>query len=317
MPLTFGGFPVSDELSLRLKQALIEFQYGKHTIKELIMKEVKEDLGDVIAKGAELIKDYVNSDFYEGKGDRVRAIRTMNYIELVTSMLCTAITIEVPEPIQRMVTSVANLLPYSCRLEAARTAAELIVVVSKTKLYDVILAADSETGTLQLVSNFLLDEGTRTEIMGKKYLPPMVCKPNLVDSNLSNSHLTMGEKSLVLGKGNHHYEPLSYDAINIANGVELELNYDIIDNCIELPKHPERKEDEKRSEHRERIDSHDQMVLESKLVYEQLRGNSFYFGHSYDMRGRQYTDGYHVNNQGNEFKKASIQLKTKHIITGV
>ena len=307
---------MNNELSLRMEQALIEYQYGKHTIKEIIMKEVKADLGDVIVKGAELIKNYVNSDFYKGKGDRVRVIKSMNYVELVTNMLCTAITIEVAEPIQRMVTSVANLLPYSCRLEAARTAAELVVVVSNTDVYDVILAADSETGAIQLISNVILDEATREEIMGKKFLPPMLCVPNLVDSNLASSHLTTGEESLILGKGNHHYEPLAYDAINIANSIELVLNQDIV-KLPELPKEPNRKEDETRSEHRERIEAHNHMASASQSVYEALGDKKFHFGNNYDMRGRMYTHGHHVNIQGSEYKKALIELKTKHLITGV
>ena len=281
------------------------------------MKEVKADLGDVIEKGAKLIEDYMASEFYPGKRTRVDVIKDMDYVELVTKAICCAITIEVPEPIQRLVTSVANHLPYDCPLESARTAAELVIVLAELDIYDVLLASDSESGSMQVVSRILLDDATRDEIGGKKYLPPMLCRPNEVDSNINGSHLTMGKKSLVLGKGNHHYEYLSYDAINVANSVELELNYDIIDNCIELPKHPEKKKDENLKEHRERIENHNFMVRESKKVYEQLRGKSFYFSNSYCKRGRTHTEGYHTTIQGNEFKKASIQLKTKHLITGV
>ena len=98
--------------------------------------------------------------------------------------------------------------------------------------------------------------------------------------------------------------------------MKLELNQDIL-QLDELPKNPDKQKDENKQEHRERIEAHNHMVAESKKVYEELGDSAFYLTHSYCKRGRMHTNGYHTTNQGSEYKKALIQLKTKHLITGV
>ena len=54
----------------------------------------------------------------------------------------------------------------------------------------------------------------------------------------------------------------------------------------------------------------------SKIVYKDIleHGNEFYFCWKFDTRGRMYNQGYHVTIQGNEYKKALIDLAEKHII---
>lgn len=306
-----------NEESLRLQQALMEYAYSKHTIKEIILNEVQTELGDVIVKGEALISKYVNADYYPGKGARIDTIANEDFGTIVTTVICSSLVIEYPEPIQRIVTRVANILPYECRLEAAKTAAELVIVLAELDVYDIILANSSESGSMQIVTNIVLSDDVKEVIIGKKYLPPMLCKPNVIDSNLTCKHLTTGKKSLILGKGNHHKEPLAYDAINIASSVELELNQDILQFTETSKKGDTKLDTETMDQFIDRTENHALMARESRKVYDEIGEQSFYLTWDYDKRGRMYSSGYHINIQSSEYKKAVIQLKNKHLITGV
>ena len=44
-------------------------------------------------------------------------------------------------------------------------------------------------------------------------------------------------------------------------------------------------------------------------------GNEFYLTHKVDKRGRIYSSGYHITTQGTAFKKASIELSKKELVT--
>jgi DNA-directed RNA polymerase len=43
-------------------------------------------------------------------------------------------------------------------------------------------------------------------------------------------------------------------------------------------------------------------------------GNRFYMTHKYDKRGRTYSQGYHINPQGNDWNKAVIEFADKEVI---
>ena len=46
-------------------------------------------------------------------------------------------------------------------------------------------------------------------------------------------------------------------------------------------------------------------------------GNEFHLTHKVDKRGRIYSCGFHINTQGNAYKKASIDLAKEEIVTGI
>lgn len=46
------------------------------------------------------------------------------------------------------------------------------------------------------------------------------------------------------------------------------------------------------------------------------KGNKFWMTHRPDFRGRLYSQGYHVNTQGNSFRKAIVELAEPEIVEG-
>ena len=59
------------------------------------------------------------------------------------------------------------------------------------------------------------------------------------------------------------------------------------------------------------------MKSSSEEVYRDLldQGNKFYFVWKRDSRGRSYSQGYHVNLQGNQYRKSIINFAKKELLT--
>ncbi len=47
-----------------------------------------------------------------------------------------------------------------------------------------------------------------------------------------------------------------------------------------------------------------------------MHSNVFHMTHKYDKRGRTYSQGYHVNYQGNPWNKACIEFADKEVVDG-
>ena len=64
---------------------------------------------------------------------------------------------------------------------------------------------------------------------------------------------------------------------------------------------------------------HNDRCLQSAMVYDLMlqEDNEFYFIWKYDKRGRMYSQGYDINLQGSEYKKATIEFSKQELITGI
>lgn len=49
------------------------------------------------------------------------------------------------------------------------------------------------------------------------------------------------------------------------------------------------------------------------LDHVRIHGNEFYLTHRYDTRGRTYSQGYHVNPQGNDWNKAIVEFAKEEV----
>lgn len=130
------------------------------------------------------------------------------------------------------------------------------------------------------------------------------------------SHLlTKEHDSLILGKGNNVNQHISKEAINALQSVAWELNVDILDDLRDVLKDS----DEALStyELQDRVKAFNLRDVETDNVIQYLldNGNTFFFGWKYDKRGRSYSQGYHVNPQGNEYRKAMLQFSNKKMLT--
>lgn len=185
--------------------------------------------------------------------------------------------------------------------DAVKTVAEVMAIMCECDAFDVIVADDSDTGVMMVESHYELPETVKQKIADTMYLPPMVCKPFNVTDNYTYHSMTE-QGSLILGKSvNHHNMPLAYDAINIASGIPLSLDNYIL-GFKEVPN--------KELDTQEKVDSFNRMQIASTKVYNFLleNGNKWYLRWRYDKRGRMYSQGYHVNIQSTDYKKALISF---------
>jgi len=184
--------------------------------------------------------------------------------------------------------------------ENVKTLSEIVILLTETDFYDVILPVDSESGSIEIISNYCLSEKTKETISNYEYLPPLVVKPARVTSNIQKVYYSKKE-SVLLGQHNHHNEYLNLNALNIANSTALSLDADII-NIEETPNKVLDTFDKRRA--------FDLMKKTSNQIYADIleNDNKFYFTWKFDFRGRMYSSGYHINIQGTEYKKALISL---------
>lgn len=142
---------------------------------------------------------------------------------------------------------------------------------------------------------------------------PMVVKPLPVKDNFDTGYLTM--KSLLVLNGSDYFRDvdLCLDHLNRANAVALEMNFDVINSDQGKFVKPVRQIGEDFDEYRKRLKQAEQFYETSISVMEQISqlSDEVYLTHRYDRRGRVYASGYHVNTQGDDYRKAVLNLRNK------
>lgn len=300
----------------QIKQIEIENMYSRGNIRELVIADIEaSDFGESLFDALELLDDYLENwpSYYESKAQRVQQLQTCldqeTMEELIIELMIIVLSIDGVVPIQSVAHQLATVLNFDDIFDGIKTASEIIAVICKTDIYDIIAARDSETGSLMISSNFTLEDTTLIAINRTKYLPPMLCAPMILEANIHNGYMTKNE-SVILGADNHHNDYVALDAINIISAIPLSLDTTVLREQ-ELPTKP--------LDTPEKVSNHARMISSSIAVYNELvdNDNVFYFTWKFDKRGRMYSQGYHVNIQSTEYKKACINFAEKFTITGV
>lgn len=137
--------------------------------------------------------------------------------------------------------------------------------------------------------------------------------------NRVKSHLlTKEHDSLILNNKNNPQSTLNNinkRVINKLQAVPWEINEDVLYYINDTLKPAD--EPETPIQERERVKAFKLRDLETDNVINYLleNGNKFYFGWKYDKRGRSYSQGYHVNPQGNSYRKAMLNYSNKEELT--
>ena len=222
---------------------------------------------------------------------------------------------------------IAHMIEGYDTRDAIEIACRLLVVMCDSDLFDLEEESyddeDPETGAyisheVVYISNpWELSKTTEQVIEDAMYLPPMLVRPQRLTHNKQPFTLTGENKSLILGKRNHHNGDICLDSLNIASSVALSLNVDMLKGIKEsllvpLKLQMKLKEDPKRKE------QYDRFMRDSAKVYSYLinNGNRFYLGYKPDKRGRKYSQGYHANVQGDTFRKCIVDLHNKEVVEG-
>lgn len=145
---------------------------------------------------------------------------------------------------------------------------------------------------------------------------PMVVAPKELNRNKDTPYIDLKDGSVIL-RNNHHDEDVCLDHLNRVNQYRFSIN-EIVARMVknqwrnlDKPKEGEQRKDfDKRKRAFEKYDRTAKQVMDQVTEL----GNEFYLTHKYDKRGRVYSQGYHINYQGNAWNKAVVELADKEII---
>lgn len=178
---------------------------------------------------------------------------------------------------------------------------------------------DFDMEHMKFVLKYEITADVEEELANYQFPLPMVVPPRKVkNNNMGSGYIDRRGRIILNGSDVFDEEDVCLDHINRVNSVGLCLNMDVIaseEGHMILPK---RKIGESFDEFQKRQKQAKVFYENSMNVMQGLLtlGNEFWLTHKYDRRGRTYAVGYHVNSQGDDYRKAVLQLAHKEVITG-
>lgn len=148
-----------------------------------------------------------------------------------------------------------------------------------------------------------------------QYPLPTVVQPKEVRTNKDTGYYT--SKGSIILKQNHHDYDVCLDHINRVNKTKFSINVDVAQMVKNQWKDLDcKRADETQADYDRRVKAFEKYDRSARDVMEHLfmAGNEFYLTHKYDKRGRCYSQGYHVNPQGNDWNKAVIEFANKELV---
>lgn len=178
---------------------------------------------------------------------------------------------------QAMIGLIANDFPHNDKVDRFKTAAEVIAMAYQCDLI-VITKRDDY---MYITTEFELDED----------MPDF-------EHHQPEQYPYVAEHNQILGCSmKKHDEDTCLEHINLMNSIPLCLEHRVIRHLQESDQ------------------AEDQYFIErSADTYQNIGLWNFYLKHHYDTRGRVYCQGYYVNYQGSQYKKAIVQLANKELI---
>lgn len=293
-----------------IMQEANEERFSRKFIDILIREDIEsnQDMQEKIKEGTELLKKYVEGQYYESKMRRIAQLKDLDLRILVEDIFVGIAYFQVPELYSSACAQMASRLKFSDKIEGVTTIAEILAVLCQTDAFDI--DKPNKLASLMVISKIPLKEYTIRFVENCAYLPPMVCEPLPLKNNYSSGYLTHND-SLILGQGNHHSGDICLDVLNLMNSIPLKLNTQFLSTLEEEPTFV--------FEDQDQIDMWNRFKKQSYQFYTLMvnQGNRFYLTHKVDKRGRIYSQGYHINTQGTPFKKAMIELADEELVTGV
>lgn len=136
------------------------------------------------------------------------------------------------------------------------------------------------------------------------FLPPMLSLPDAWTTAKNGGYYTHKEHA-ILGDKENRQDTLNLKVLNILQEVAYTLDSNI--TCLDDTKPSFTSAKDERS--------YDEYAKKSKEIYKDYLDKKFYFTHHYDKRGRVYARGYHINPQGNEYRKAMLTFAKEVSLT--
>ena len=308
---------MSDDL-LKVGQHLLHNQYAKRHIATYIREDLERDHKDkvdiAIQEFTKFLKDRRQYSAAERTVVLLDSIQNNEAYfegsELVLYVLGKVLMFKEEVPIQSVIGTFADVLPFMNQIDNVKTAGDLLSVLCESDLFDI----NKVRGELKIKPMVELHEDTIIKINRTGYLPPMLIKPNLLTCNQESP---VGGSN-ILKPYNQHKGDIGLGYLDIANHVPLCIDEVMLDY--------EEIWDEEKYEFK--IASGQKTVKEVEDIKKQyiLRkegqadilnliidlGNHFHLAHKNDARVRMYCQGYELNYQGTQWQKALIDIDREH-----
>ncbi|QXV74797.1 RNAP1-like RNA polymerase protein [Rhizobium phage RHEph24] len=163
--------------------------------------------------------------------------------------------------------------------------------------------------TEEFIIKIDITDDVKEELDRFQYPLPMIVEPKEIKRNTQSGYLTI--QSSVILKNNHHDDDVCLDHLNRVNKIKFRINHDVAQQIHNTWKGLDKpKEGETISSFKQRqlqFKKYDE-TCKDIFVHAEVAGGEFYLTHKYDKRGRVYSQGYHVNYQGNTWNKATIEF---------
>lgn len=188
--------------------------------------------------------------------------------------------------------------------ECAEIALDYIIALSKIGF--IAIARLSDIQIIVYPMSVELNQAQIADLKAKsKFLPPMVAEPKKITQKLKSPFYTSYPYQLV--KHTRSRKSTPRNVLNILNKLKFTLTT-IAEQPSPIPA--------KDITCLGKVDIATLTKFTSNIgkVHKYYKGRKFHFAHSFDSRLRIYPLGYHVNYQGFEYQKASLDLAKKYTI---
>jgi hypothetical protein len=152
------------------------------------------------------------------------------------------------------------------------------------------------------------------EMLDKYQFPlPMLVHPKRLTRNFDTGYLTILNPVILNGSDYFDDKDVCLDHLNRMNHVALEVNMEVVRSQEGKFISPTREDDEDFKDFQKRQKQAVKFYETTVDVMNTLNalGGEFYLTHRFDRRGRCYASGYHINTQGDDYRKAMLVLHRK------
>lgn len=251
-----------------------------------------------IDKAKEDLLKYIGSDYYESKNNRISEWNPdIGELYEIIIAVWTATLLNKTLTIQAITGLIAGRIHLKDHLDSAKTAAEVVAVISKSGLITILKRGSGRS--ILVKTTWKINK----EIPTLNRHTPLNVEPEIVTKNYHEDY-----GSMILGGAlKHHEGNICLDHLNRMNKIPLALNIEFLKKIEETPSKKMILNTRQKQEQWEsfRTGSYDMYIKLSR------NGNRFWLNHAYDTRGRSYAINYYVSTQGSSFKKAIVQLANK------
>lgn len=255
------------------------------------------------------LRDYRNSVYgqtYTSKDERLAKIEP-KLDDMPANILFSVLSLG-ECTLQGVATKIGSYIEEDTIL-AAKSGAEMLAICDGLG-YDIIRPVLGSGQTFLVRPKIVLSIEDSLALKLSMFLPPMITTPDAWTNNHNGGYYTSKEHVILGDRFNKHNKELNLHVLNILQDVKYVLDMDIASepDTIDLesidPKHQEQAKA-----------NFEQMLKENSLVYDMYKDQEFSFVFQYDKRGRIYSKGYHINIQGNPYRKAMLKFAKKEKLT--